>query len=93
MGVAPSFGGRVDSLRELVPDMSLREVDRLAGLTEGMTQQYVSGSKVEPRKSTSTALAAVFGCTWIWLFSGEGKAPRREDVIRAVEAARAVHAA
>ena len=70
-----TFGSRVNLLRRYVPDLSLREVDRLAGLREGRTQQFVVGSRVEPRRETAVKIAAVFGVSWVWLLEGAGKPP------------------
>lgn len=66
----------------------LRELDRLAGISEGMASQIIGGSASNPTVSTLRGLAGVLGCSVGWLSDGEGDAPSKREVSEAVAIAR-----
>jgi transcriptional regulator with XRE-family HTH domain len=69
--------------------LSARELDRLAGLSEGHTS-LIEGMRNMRTVSYSTAraLAKVFDVTTEYLFDGVGEPPSKLDVMLAVEKAR-----
>lgn len=82
-----SIGDRLGWLAR-VGGASLREVDRLAGRTEGHAQSIVSGSNENPEVATVRSYAKALGCRVGWLLDGEGDPPAEEDVRAAVAAGR-----
>ena len=66
-----TFGGRVAALRRIVPDLSMRELDALAGLHPGHCWQIERGNRENPTRDTVRPLAAVFGVTAGFLIEGE----------------------
>ena len=84
-----TLGARLKATCDLV-DLSLRELDRLAGLTPGHSRQAVAFNN-NPTSQTCIAWARVLGVSLDWLCRGDehGKPPKRAAVLRAVEAARA----
>lgn len=71
---------------------SLRELDRLAGVGEGLASQIVGERATNPTIATLRGLAGVLGCSVGWLSDGEGAGPVKAQVVRAVKAARATAA-
>ena len=70
-----------------VPDLSLGELDMLAGATvQGHAKQIVAGK--QPRAATVERFALVLGYRPAWLVFGEGVRPKADDVRAAVERAR-----
>lgn len=67
---------------------SLRELDRLADMGEGLASQIIGGYAINPTIATLRGYADVFGCTVGWLGAGEGTAPGKGAVIAAVQEAR-----
>lgn len=82
---------RVRKLRVL-SGLSARELAGIAGVAHSLVSYLEEGTRVDPRSSTVTALAATCGVSLDWLVLGEGDEPTAESVHAAVEAARAVRA-
>ena len=82
-----TLGKRLEQARSLVPGLSAKEVDRLAGLGEGHTRQIETGTKGNPGIKTLAAAARVLGVSLDWLDRG-GKTPSAEEVQRSVDTAR-----
>jgi transcriptional regulator with XRE-family HTH domain len=82
------IGARIHRLREKA-GISARDLDRLAGITEGHTSliEAVLGEQVSAQ--TLAPIARVLGTTLDWLVTGEGAEPSREAVRSAVDSARA----
>lgn len=68
-------------------DVSFRELDRLAGKTQGHAQAIAAGTIVDPRFSTLQAFEDVFGAS----LDPRMPMPSPEDVRAAVARARAAH--
>lgn len=82
------FGERIRSLR-LSADMSLRELDALAGLHAGHTRQIENGTGKKVAADTLKKIRAVFGVSFAWLLEGEGPQPNARKVADSVASARA----
>ena len=85
--MAETIGSRLKATCDGV-DLSLRELDRLAGLAECHSRQTVANAN-NPTSQTCIAWARVLGVSLDWLCLGHGKPPKKAAVLRAVEAARA----
>jgi transcriptional regulator with XRE-family HTH domain len=83
-----SLSERLRTARLLAHDLGTRELDRLAGLTEGHTSAIETGTRPNVEVRTATALASVLGVSLDWLANGEGRAPGERSVREAVNAAR-----
>lgn len=69
------FGRRVARARAVL-DVTARELDRRAALTEGMTSMIEAGDRGRrPTVGTVTALARALGVSPEWLVSGVGQGP------------------
>ncbi len=82
-----SLSTRLRDARSLT-SLGTRELDRLAGLTEGHTSAIETGTRPNVEARTAAALARVLGVTLDWLIEGTGKAPSLRAVRAAVEVAR-----
>lgn len=80
-------GERLRLLRE-VAGISLRELDRLAGLCPGHSWLIETGKSPNPEVKTLCAQAVTLGSTVGYLAAGEGFGPTRDRVLSAIEAAR-----
>lgn len=76
--------------RCVVPDLSGRELDRLAGRPENLATQIEADRAEDAKVSTLRAYVAVLGLSVEWLATGGGEPPVTEDIAAAVAAARAV---
>ncbi len=76
-------------LRELVPELSQRELDALAGLHPGHVWQIEEGHRENSKRETARGLAHALGSTVGWILEGEGKPPAPAAVLAAIERARA----
>jgi len=72
----------------MVPNLGKRDLDRLAGLSEGHVWMIESGNRPRLEMPTATALTRVLGISLDWLVNGVGPKPKAKDVIAAVERAR-----
>lgn len=69
-------------------DLGTRELDRLAGLTEGHTSAIETGNRPNVEARTAAALARVLGVSLDWLVTGTGPTPSERRIKVAVEQAR-----
>jgi hypothetical protein len=67
---------------------SLRELDRLADVGEGLASQIIGGHALNPTIGTLRQYAEVLGCKVGWLGAGEGDAPGKGAVVAGVAEAR-----
>ena len=84
---------RLKWLRTTADNVSAREASKLAGLRQGHVALIESGERSGVAAETVRSLAAVFGVSMDWLFSGFGKAPDVAAVRAAVTRAQRRHAA
>jgi hypothetical protein len=82
------LGDRLHFTRQLA-GVPARELDRLAGRSEGHCAIIEGHPEVAARTDTIAAYARALGVTTDYLILGTGKAPTEKSVRRAVEAARA----
>lgn len=83
-------GERVREARELLdPKLSTKELDRLAGFTEGLVWSLEKSGGTNAEASTLKEIARVLGISLDYLILGEGEPPTAESVRAAVEIARA----
>ena len=82
-----SFSARLSRLRR-VAGLSQRELDRLAGITEGHSNALERDPRHGVTAAIVTRLAAVFGVTIDWLYCGKGPTPSDSDIMRAVQRTR-----
>lgn len=80
---------RLRELRAIAGGLSQRELSLLAGLNGSHVGLIEQGRVTEPGGATMAKLAEVFGVSLDWLVLGVGAAPRPEQVVASVEAARA----
>lgn len=76
----------------MADDLSGRELDRLAGLTEGhvsLIEAGTAGTANGIKTRTASALASVLGVSLDWLIDGDGDDPSVEAVRASVSDARA----
>jgi len=86
--ISPSpLGERLRQTRERA-GIAARELDRIAGITEGHTTLIESGRRRDISGRTLASLAEALGAESRWLLGGVGKEPTDDDLLRAVEAAR-----
>jgi transcriptional regulator with XRE-family HTH domain len=78
---------RVQEARAL-SELSQRDLDRLAGLSEGHVGMIESGRRENLEASTASRIAKVLGMTLEWLIDGTGEGPTPAKVRRAVASAR-----
>ncbi len=77
-----TFGSRLRAARELAPPppkkktLSTNGLDRLAGISVGMTSRYENEKRSRPDRETVMKLARALKVREAWLFDGEG--PMRE---------------
>jgi transcriptional regulator with XRE-family HTH domain len=65
--------------------ISARELDRLAGKTEGHASLIEARRAADVLASNVAAYASVLGVTVEWLLTGEGDEPTEESVTAAVD--------
>lgn len=82
-----TLADRLRQLREIA-GIPLRELDRLAGLSEGHCWLIEDGQRPNLEIRTIEALAKTLGATVGWLASGEGRAPAKTKIAAAVGRAR-----
>lgn len=68
--------------------LSGREVDQLAGLTNCRTGSLERGDIPNPRIHTVEKIAALFDVRLEWLLTGQGRAPTKRSLVKAVHARR-----
>lgn len=83
---------RVRALRRLA-GISSSELDLLAGLSRSYARQIEGATKSNPTIQTLRSIATVFGCSLGYLGDGEGRAPPKEAVLKAIARARKRQAA
>ncbi len=83
-----SVSVRLRRARELVPGLSARELDRLAGVAEGTCAIIEKRDQRSIHRNTAEAYSAPLGVSRAWLAFGEGPDPDPAAVRAAVEAAR-----
>jgi DNA-binding XRE family transcriptional regulator len=85
-----SLGDRLRLAREMA-GIPARELDRLAGLSEGHTANIESGRRPNIEARTASAIATVLGLSLDWLVSDAGSPPSeaaiRDSVARSTLAA------
>jgi len=86
------LGSRLRATRALVPDLSAKELDRLAALSPGHTTMIELGYRPRVEARTALALADVLGISLDWLLRGSGRSPSPRTVRAAVARARLVAA-
>lgn len=67
--------------------LKARELDRLAGITEGHTSFIENGKIANPSTDTARALAHVLGLSLDYLLSGVGSPPTEGEIRTAVASA------
>lgn len=77
------IGSRLKAAREL-GGISARELDRLAGLSEGYSAMIESGARPDPGSNVSRQLAATLGLSLDWLISGIGPSPTAKTAVAAI---------
>lgn len=73
--------------------IALREIDALAGTTPGHAHAVARGAIPDPRVSTLSAFADIFGVSLDWLARGQGVSPSPDSILAAVASARAARVA
>lgn len=84
---AEEIASRLKGARQLCLGLSTRELDRLAGTSEGHAS-YVESGKGGTETTTLDKLAGALGLTLDYLVRGDGKAPTAESVSAAVDRSR-----
>jgi transcriptional regulator with XRE-family HTH domain len=83
------IGSRLRKLREMAkPELPARELDRLAGKTQGHASWIESHPEASVLTETIEAYAKVFDVDPAWLAWGAGREPGRAAVSSAVDRAR-----
>ncbi len=72
----------------MVPDLSSRELARLAGISESHPWLIESGQRPHVASHLLSAMARALGVSLDWLINGEGDRPTPEGVQAAVKEAR-----
>lgn len=87
-----SGNGLARRLRRLVDFSRLthQEISDLSGVSRAAPGAILRGEVSSPQVGTLEPIAALLGASLDWLVSGTGSPPTREQVIAAVERARAV---
>lgn len=83
------MGLRLREAREMVEDLSARELSRLAGLAESHVGLIESGKSGSPEVETIAKLAITLGASFAWLAGGDGTQPKPQRIRSAIAAARA----
>lgn len=81
------MGARLRELRQAAA-LKHRELDRLAGITEGHARMIETGVVTNACIHTVTKLARVFGASLDWFVAGNGRAPSARTLRSAVKSAR-----
>lgn len=81
------LGTRLHTLRSLVPDLSQRELARLAKVSKAYPAHIEGGLVKDIGTDIASRLSGVLGCTTEYLLLGSGDAPTEESVRAAVAAA------
>ena len=90
MSTSPSgVGERVRLVREMVPDLSARELSLLAGQAHSLVAHIERGEIQMPRLDTMQKLGELLDVSLDWLVRGVGDAPETATVQAAIERARA----
>lgn len=79
-----TLAARVKHVRGFVPDMSRRELSRIAGLSPSMVGMIERGAKTVLESDTAESLAAALGVSLDWLLGGRGMGPikkRTTDIL------------
>ena len=82
-----NIGQRVRALRGTT--ISTKEVDKLAGLTAGVTWSLEDSDSNNAQTKTLTPIAEIFGVSLDYLIRGDGLEPSREELDAAIALARA----
>lgn len=77
--------GRLVEAVALAGDLSLRELDRLAGMAESLAYRIATGSRSGMGLETAVSYADVLGLSLDWL-AGRGGTPPSEEGVRAAVA-------
>lgn len=90
MSTSPSgIGERVRQAREMVDDLSARELSLLAGGAHSLVAHLERGEIQTPKLDTLEKLAALLDAPLEWLTWGTGAAPSARRVQAAIARARA----
>jgi len=73
-------------------EIGCREADRLAGTHRGFSAEVENGKRLNPKVESLGLLAELYGSPKGWLIAGEGKAPSKRAIARAIETARVAKA-
>lgn len=87
----PTFNESLLVLMAHVPDLSYRELDRLAGLGANFSSGIASGARKNPGETIAKRIAPVLGVPWPWLLGEGGDLSLCGETTRAAVAA-ALHA-
>lgn len=74
----PTLADRVKHVRGFVPDMSRRELSRIAGLSPSMVGMIERGDKTVLESDTAEKLAGTLGVSLDWLLGGRGAGPAKK---------------
>ncbi len=91
--VVVSLAERLKLLVGMVDGLSLRELARIARVSEAYPSLIVSGERENIGTDVARKLAVTLGCSIDYLATGTEPAPTKEQVAAAVEIARAAKAA
>lgn len=83
-----AIGRRLARLAKLA-GLTHRDLAALTGVSRSAPGALFRGEIPHPQITTIAPLARVLGAPWDWLVSGEGEPPTKEQVLSAVERARA----
>ena len=83
--------GFSDRLRRAIDlgGVTISEAARLARLSTNAVQFYLSGRRENPSGESAVQIARALGVSLDWLLTGTGEEPTANDVLAAVERARA----
>lgn len=87
----PTFAENLLALMAHVPDLSYRELDRLAGLGANFSSGIASGARKNPGETIAKRIAPVLGVPWPWLLGEGGDLSLCGEITRAAVTA-ALHA-
>ncbi len=83
----PTLAARLTYVRSLDPEMSMRALSRIAGLSPSVVGLIERGQVTKVESETATKLAKTIGVSLDWLLFGTGKGP----AVRATAALLAGH--
>lgn len=86
--MSDTIAARLGRLLVHVPDLTLEELDELAGLSRGHSSQIARGAKANPWPETVERIGSVIGARASFLTYGDGTEPCARTVRGAVKRAR-----